>query len=70
VDRVVIMEYTSKLIIKENAKEFNQAVKNFLEKLPKDIIVVSCDHSISFKTIAAENDALFSCMIILGKPRE
>jgi len=61
------MKYTSKLIIEESAKAFNEAVKNYLEQLPSDVKVVSCDHSISFKTVAAENDALFSCLIVLGQ---
>jgi len=63
------MNYTSKLIVEENAKDFNVAVKSFLENLGDNIKVISCNHSISFKTIAAENDALFSCMIVLGKPK-
>lgn len=62
------MKYSSKLIIKELAQDFNDAVKQYLENLPVDVKVVSCDHSISFKTVAASNDALFSCLIVLGQP--
>lgn len=61
------MNYSSKLIIKESAKDFNDAVKQYLENLPTNVKVVSCDHSVSFKTVAAENDALFSCLIVLGQ---
>lgn len=62
------MKYSSKLIIQESAKDFNEAVKVYLESLPANVKVVSCDHSISFKTVAAANDALFSCLIVLGQP--
>lgn len=61
------MNYTSKLIIEESAKAFNAAVKHYLESLPATIKVISCDHTISFKTVATNNDALFSCMIVTGK---
>lgn len=62
------MKYTSKMIIEESAKDFNEAVKQYLESLSSDVKVISCDHSISFKTVAAANDALFSCLIVLGQP--
>lgn len=62
------MKYSSKLIVKESAKDFNLAVQEFLGQLPKHIKVVSCDHSVSFKTVTASNDALFSCLIVLGEP--
>jgi len=62
-----IMNYTSKLIIKESANDFNAAVKTYLESLPSTTKVISCDHSISFKTVATNNDALFSCMIVTGQ---
>jgi len=61
-----LMNYSSKLIIKESAKDFNDSVKQYLENLPNDVKVISCDHSVSFKTVAAKNDALFSCLIVLG----
>lgn len=62
------MKYTSKLIVKESAKDFNQAIQDFLLQLPSHIKVVSCDHSVSFKTVTASNDALFSCLFVLGEP--
>lgn len=61
------MKYTSKLIIQESAKELNTAVKSYLESLPSDVKVISCDHTISFKTVATSNDALFSCLIVIAK---
>ena len=61
------MNYSSKLIIKESAKEFNLAVQEYLGSLPSSTTVVSCDHSVSFKTITTSNDALFSCLIVLGE---
>lgn len=64
------MKYSSKLIIEESAKALNQAIKTFLESLPTTIKVVSCDHSVSFKTVAASNDALFSCLIVFAKVAE
>jgi len=62
------MKYTSKLIVKETAKDFNLAVQEFLTQLPKHLKVVSCDHSVAFKTVTASNDALFSCLFVLGEP--
>lgn len=61
------MKYTSKLIIKESAKELNLAIIAFLDSLPANIKLVSCDHTISFKPVAATNDALFSCLIVTAK---
>lgn len=61
------MKYTSKLIIKETAAAFNEAVQAFLNDLPRDIKVISCDHNVSFKNIVAKDDALFSCLIVLAK---
>lgn len=62
------MDYSSKLIIKESAAEFNASVKEYLETLPSTVKVVSCDHSVSFKTVTSgKNDALFSCLIVIAK---
>lgn len=61
------MKYTSKLIIKESAKEFNQAINQYLASIPDHIKVISCDHNIGFKTVVAQNDALFSCLIVMGE---
>jgi hypothetical protein len=61
------MKHSSKLIIEESAKAFNLAVKQYLESLPADVKVVSCNHSVAFKTVTTSNDALFSCLVVLAK---
>jgi len=77
------MHYSSKLIIEESAEDFNyfqieryrdlrlrnqaEGKDSKLRQRTPFLMPISCDHSVSFKTVAASNDALFSCFIVTAK---